>query len=85
MKYSVDWDDRALNDLSEIWLDAPDRTAVTLANAELEAALAVSPLRIGMARSSSVHRLAFRPPLAIEYEVIEDDKKVKVQAVYAVD
>jgi hypothetical protein len=33
---------------------------------------------------STVHRLAFYAPLGIEFEVIENDKRVIVQAVFAV-
>jgi hypothetical protein len=84
MKYQVDWNAQALNDLNDIWLDSPDRNAVTRASAELDAALTANPLRMGVPLESSVHRLAFRPPLAIEYDVIEDDRKVKVRAVYEV-
>jgi hypothetical protein len=43
--------------------------------------LSSDPLHVGESRESSVNRMAFEPPLAIEYEVIEDDKKVRVLAV----
>lgn len=36
------------------------------------------PLRVGDSRASSVHRLVARGRIMIEYEVIEDDKRVLV-------
>jgi hypothetical protein len=68
--------------LADIWLAAADRTAVTQASAWLEQRLALQPLVLGESRASSVQRVAFHPPLGIEFEVIEDDKRVVVQGVF---
>ncbi len=68
--------------LARIWIASADRTSVTVAAASLETALALQPLKIGESRSSSVHRVAYEHPLGIEYEVVEDDKKVIVQGVF---
>jgi hypothetical protein len=38
---------------------------------------------IGESRDSSVNRTAFDRPLGIEFEVIEDDKKVRVLRVWS--
>jgi hypothetical protein len=84
MKYEVLWDARAEADLAAVWLSAPDRRAVTDASTWFDDQLARWPLRLGESRGSSVHRLAFYWPLGIEFEVIEDDKQVIVQAVFAV-
>ncbi len=83
MKYEVLWDARAEADLAAVWLAATDRQAVTGAATWFDEQLARSPLQIGESRASSVHRLAFYSPLGIEFEVIEDDKRVVVQAVFA--
>jgi hypothetical protein len=63
-------------ELAAVWLAAADRMAVTSAAAWLDDHLARLPLQIGESRASSVYRLAFHSPLGIEFEVIEDDKRV---------
>lgn len=84
MKYDVAWGPRAEAMLAAAWLAAPDRAAVTRAASRLDAQLAVDPLHLGESRTYSVHRIAFDPPLGIEFEVVEDDKRVIVQGVFAV-
>jgi hypothetical protein len=84
MKYQVVWDQLAENELAVQWLAAPDRNAVTRAAAWLEHHLMSDPLHLGESRDSSVHRVAFRAPLGIDFEVIEDDKRVVVRGVFAV-
>ena len=83
MKYEVLWDARAEADLAAVWLAVTDRQAVTFASTWFDKQLSRSPLQLGESRASSVHRLAFHSPLGIEFEVIEDDKRVVVQAVFA--
>jgi hypothetical protein len=82
MKYQVQWDARAERELAALWLAAADRQAVTRAATWFDDQLARSPLELGESRASSVHRTAFHAPLGIEFEVIEDDKRVIVQAVF---
>jgi hypothetical protein len=82
MKYQVRWDPVAEAELAAIWLAAADRHAVTRATKWFDDQLARSPLGLGESRASSVHRLAYFAPLGIEFEVIEDDKRVIVQAVF---
>ena len=84
MSYTVEWVQQAQNDLASIWLAAPNRNAVAAANARLDRLLARVPLRTGRQLTSSVHRRAYSRPLVIEFEVIEDDKRVLVQAVWVV-
>ena len=83
MKYEVLWDARAESDLAAVWLAAADRQAVGRAATWFDYHLARSPLQLGESRKSTVHRLAFFAPLGVEFEVIEDDKRVIVQAVFA--
>lgn len=82
MRYDVRWGLRAEQLLAAVWLAAADRQAVTRAATWFDDQLARSPLELGESRASSVHRLAFYAPLGIEFEVIEDDKRVVVQAVF---
>jgi plasmid stabilization system protein ParE len=84
MTYRLIWTPAAENDLAAVWLAAADRPAVNRAADELDRVLARTPLGVGVARRSSVHRVAFFEGVGVEYEVIEDDKKVLVQAVFAV-
>ena len=83
MKYVVHWDARAEADLAAVWIAAADRAAVVRAATWFDNHLEYSPLQLGESRTSSVHRLAYYSPLGIEFEVIEDDKRVVVQAVFA--
>lgn len=78
MSYSVEWSRTALRQLAATWLAAPDRGAVTSASHRLERALASGPYAVGLPRGSSVNRTAIDLPLGIEYEIIEDNKKVRV-------
>ncbi len=84
MKYEVRWDPTAESELAAVWLAASDRGAVTRAAAWLDGRLANAPLQLGIPRTSSVHRIAYRNPVGLEFEVIEDDKRVIVRGVFAV-
>jgi len=83
MNYEVFWGPIAESMLAEIWLDAPNRGFATQTAADLERKLAQDPLHLGESRASSVQRIVYQPPLGIEFEVIEDDKRVIVQGVFA--
>ena len=84
MSYRVEWTPEAENDLAAIWNAAPDRAAVTAASAWLDSHLAADPLHFGQPWASSVHRIAVRDPIGIEFEVIEDDKLVIVHGVFTI-
>jgi plasmid stabilization system protein ParE len=82
MKYEVVWGPRAEGMLADVWMASDDRAGVAAAAAWLDAWLARSPLTLGESRDSSVHRVAIRELLGIEFEVVEDDKRVIVQGVF---
>jgi hypothetical protein len=84
MKYRVFWTLVAEQRLAGVWLASTDRNAVTRAAHRLEERLRVDPLHTGEARQSSVVRVVFDQPLGIEFEVIEDDKKVRVLSVWKI-
>ena len=84
MNYDVVWGPRAENMLAAVWMAAADREAVNDAAAEVDLRLGRDPLRFGESRQSSVHRVGYIPPLGVEFEVIEDDKRVIVQGVFAI-
>lgn len=84
MNYEVIWAATAERLLAECWLAAADRNAVTAAAALLDQLLAGRPLRFGRPLDSSVHRNGSIGCLGVEFEVIEDDKRVIVHGVFAV-
>ena len=84
MKYQIVWTPRAEAALTRIWLASSDRNAVTASASYFDDYLPKLPLYMGDALESSVHRVVRWPPLIVEYSVIEDDKRVVVNAVFAV-
>ncbi|MFO0851889.1 MAG: hypothetical protein U0871_25485 [Gemmataceae bacterium] len=82
MSYRVVWNRWAEDDLATVWLAAADREAVAAATAWLDDHLARLPLDLGEPWASSVHRIAYYGPVGVEYEVIEDDKRVLVHSVF---
>ena len=84
MSYTVIWTPGAEQDLAAAWLAAADRNAVTVASHQIDLDLAADPFAIGIARNASVNRTAYEPPLGVDYEVIEDDKTVRVIRVWSV-
>ena len=82
MSYVVLWRKNARDELTNLWLYSPDRNDITSATAKIDTLLADSPLYEGYPLRSSVHRRLSVPPLGVLYEVIEDDKRVIVLAVF---
>lgn len=82
MNYEVLWTADAESDLANAWLDAADRSAVSLAADVIERQLTRSPLTFGRPRTSGVNRVAVFSPIGVTFEVIEDDKRVYVQSVF---
>jgi hypothetical protein len=75
--YIVAWAPSAEQDLAEIWNNASDRAEVTAAGNEIDAALTANPLNFGEARRG-ITRIAFVKPLAVLFDVREDQEKVRV-------
>ena len=86
MSYAVFWVPSAEQDLAAAWLGSADRNAVTRAAFRLEQHLLIDPLHSGVAsRQLSVQRVAYEAPVGIEFEVVEDDKKVRVLTVWLME
>jgi len=83
MSYTVIWVPVAENRLADTWLAAPDRAAVTRAAHLIDQDLAHNPYARGFPRNASVNRTAVEYPLGVEYEIIEDDKTVRVLTVWS--
>ena len=80
MKYTVVWTSAAEADLATIWTDADDRTAVTEAANAIDASLQEDPRNQGESRHAGV-RVVFSLPLAVEFEIAEQDLSVYVLSV----
>lgn len=80
MKYTVMWRPSAARRLSEIWLESSDRTAVTEASDSIDSLLSLCPHEQGEERDPAT-RILIVTPLAVVYEVSDDDRRVTVLTV----
>lgn len=80
--YTVTWTRTAKKELGEVMTSSNLDTALLEAFGLFRKEVATRPLKIGKERSSSVHRIVFINSLAVEYEVIEDDKRVIIHSVF---
>ena len=80
MKYTVTWKPSVKGRLADIWMTAPDRSAVTAAANSIDGLLRVDPLDRGESRSG-ITRILIVLPLAVVYEVDKDDRLVRVLSV----
>lgn len=83
MNYRVVWPKETLDELAAAWLSAADRNAVTAASNQLDQDLAHDPYAVGIPIISSQKRSASEPPIAVVFEIVEDDKKVRVLRVWS--
>lgn len=84
MRYRIAWTASAQGHLARVWLASEDRQAVTSAAAMLDAELRDDPETKGESRRPGVRILICRP-MAIEYEVIEDDRTVYVLSAWTTE
>ena len=84
MSYEVIWKAIAEQELATAWLNALDRNGSQKQQRISIRCCFCDPLRLGESRTSSVHRVAYFLPLGVEFEVVEDDKRVIVQGVFTI-
>lgn len=77
VNYTVIWQPVAENQLATAWVDATDRWAVTRAGHHVDALLGVDPAAQGESRGQG-RRVVFVPPLVVTFEIIEDDRQVRI-------
>ncbi len=81
MKFTVTWLPTALDALTELWNDAPDRAEVTSAGDSIDRLLAKDAQTRGEERADGV-RILIIAPLAVYFTVEEDDRLATVHAVW---
>jgi hypothetical protein len=81
MNFTVIWQPAALNALADIWTTVTDRNAVTDASEQIDRMLTRDPLNVGESRPGN-QRVAFAFPLGVRYEVVLDDRRSVVVAVW---
>ncbi|HEV3449273.1 MAG TPA: hypothetical protein VG099_31850 [Gemmataceae bacterium] len=84
MRFSVNWLPDCEQELAHLWINAPDRQAVTQAAHILDERLRLDPLNAGESRPSG-RRILFASPLGVVYRVIPDDMLVQVEHVWRFD
>jgi len=79
--YTVRWKRTALDRLTELWLEAADRSAVTAAVDEIDRIFAAEPHDAGESRSDNV-RILFVAPLGVFFEIPVASRVVSVLKVW---
>jgi plasmid stabilization system protein ParE len=80
MNYTVVWKPSAKARLADIWMSAADRASVAAAANAIDRALAATPQHVGESRDETA-RILIESPLAVVYDVSEDDRLVSVLSV----
>jgi len=81
MRYSVDWLPAAEEELASLWLNAPDRNAITRAAHAIDLRLQDEPEEAGESRPDG-RRIVFAPPLGVIFRVIPGGRLVQVVHVW---
>ena len=76
-RYTVVWEQGSQSELADLWLNAPDRNAVTAAACAIDQELAVDAATKGVELSEGL-RAFFAPPVRVLFTVREDDRIVEV-------
>ena len=84
MNYTVEWAPFAVDELAAVWLSAADQAGLTRTLHLLEQLLGSTPFSVGQPAGSSVRRLVLVAPVGLGFDIVEDDKKVIVQACWLV-
>lgn len=84
MRYTLTWRPDADEQLTELWLAAANRDALTNAANQIDAQLRSAPMIAGESRDAD-GRILTVPPLSVYFNVLEDDCMVTVWAVWVSD
>ena len=83
MIHTVLWTATAERALTAIWVDAQDRSVVTLAANLIDHQLRTDPAEQGESRESG-RRILIVPPLAVKFRVLSEDRIVRVLHVWRI-
>jgi plasmid stabilization system protein ParE len=81
MNFTIIWSEAAIRDLATIWMNATDRNAITQASSEIDRVLGHDPQHAGESRPGG-QRVDFADPLGFRFEVVVDDLRVTIGAVW---
>jgi hypothetical protein len=81
IRYTVTYARTALGDLARLWLDAPDRRAITIAGDKIERILSADASQKGSSIERGFRQLIVSP-LAADFSVEEDDRMVTVWKIH---
>ncbi len=76
-RYHVVWSAHLIEELAKIWLNAPDRAAITAAHAAIDYQLSIDP-KIKSSELAEGLRKLIVPPLRVYFEIDENARVVKV-------
>ena len=77
MTFTVTYKPSAEQELADVWTNASDRQAVTVAVSRIDHLLRNNPLQQGEARDKNI-RVFVERPLAVQFEVHVEDCRVEV-------
>jgi hypothetical protein len=83
MNFTVVWKSDSQNDLADLWIAASDRAAITKAADTIDRLLCQDPFANSESRTGN-NRIMIVPPLAVSYDVSEEDCLVTVWAVWRI-
>jgi hypothetical protein len=81
--FQVRWAEGALDQLAMLWLqgDSMLRRAITRASAAIDQRLHTNPHNQGESRNAG-ERVMFESPLGVQFDIIDDDRLVRVLDVW---
>jgi hypothetical protein len=81
--FAVDYPADVLADLADVWLRAPDRQAVTNAQAQIDQLLSANPIGNGRHLAEGLFQLQVSP-LCVSYAVDLVQRRVEINSLHAI-
>ena len=82
MSYTVIWKPQAKVTLTQLWMDASDRGAITRAADKVDALLKSDAASAGESREEVNSRIIIEQPLGFAFRVYHEDYRVEVLSVW---
>jgi hypothetical protein len=77
MRYTVIWLPLALDDLLSLWIEGPNRQAISDAANRIESILGIDPILRGETLAGAL-RILIADPLQIAYRILDADRIVQI-------